>query len=434
LFKRSYFKQLAKNFSWMMLDQAIKILVGFLISVYVIRYLGPKDFGILSYATAIVGVLYPFATLGTDAILFRNMLKNKQGTFVYMDTTQVIRLAACVPLVFFVAILVAFVPGEKEFRGVLWLMLVGLIFDTSRVYKEYFLSNSQNKYIAISSISSVFASNFVKLLLILFGFSVVWFGFAYVVAKSLDFLSLRYIFRNKNKNKNKTRYLYSRSVASSMLRDSWPLIFTSFAGLLYLSVDQILVGNILGYEQLGIYSAGTKLVLVLYVVPSVISNILYPKVIALHKSDSTDSFVKKLEQVYFICLLMALVIFLFYLVFGRYLIDILFGAEYGDSVVILQIYSLSILFVFFNSMNNKLLMIDNLQKLMLSRNVFGLIVNAVLGISLIPKYGVVGAAIGTALAQIFLMLSYGMHKRTRYILWLQLKAFVYPYYFLKERK
>ena len=54
-------------------------------------------------------------------------------------------------------------------------------------------------------------------------------------------------------------------------------------------------------------------------------------------------------------------------------------------------YSLSFIFVFFNPINNKLLMIDNLQKIMLMRNFIGLTINLILNYVLIPKLGIVGA-------------------------------------------
>ena len=78
-------------------------------------------------------------------------------------------------------------------------------------------------------------------------------------------------------------------------------------------------------------------------------------------------------------------------------------------------------------------MMDNLQKLMLGRNILGLGVNVVFNILLIPLYGIKGAAIATVLTEMIVMLSYGLNNQTRYIMWLQLKTFVYPVVLFKSR-
>ena len=77
-------------------------------------------------------------------------------------------------------------------------------------------------------------------------------------------------------------------------------------------------------------------------------------------------------------------------------------------------------------------MIDNLQKLMLGRNIFGLAVNFLLNLLLIPMYGIKGAAIATVLSEVMIMLSYGLNRKTIYIMWLQLKSFVFPLQFVKR--
>ena len=98
-------KHYIRNFSWMMLEKIIKVFIGLSVGVYVVRYLGPKDFGILSYGLSIVGVLYPFATLGIDAILFRNIIQDKKNEAAIIYTAKMLRFYASICIVF-IALLV----------------------------------------------------------------------------------------------------------------------------------------------------------------------------------------------------------------------------------------------------------------------------------------------------------------------------------------
>jgi O-antigen/teichoic acid export membrane protein len=83
-------------------------------------------------------------------------------------------------------------------------------------------------------------------------------------------------------------------------------------------------------------------------------------------------------------------------------------------------------------MNNKLLMIENLQKLMLFRNLIGLSVNLILNFLLVPVYGMKGAAVATIISQLAIMISYYFNIKTRYIFGIQIKAVIYPLFLLRK--
>ncbi len=128
-----------KNFSWMMIENIVKILIGFTVTIYVVRYLGPKDFGLLSYALSIVGILQPFTTLGLDAILFRNIIKNKQDEKTLLYTALILRL---ITSIFFVIIVIyiIYIFNEKNniYLYLISLLLLGLVFNSFDVYRAYF--------------------------------------------------------------------------------------------------------------------------------------------------------------------------------------------------------------------------------------------------------------------------------------------------------
>jgi O-antigen/teichoic acid export membrane protein len=420
----------ATSLVWLILDNLVKIAVSFTVTIYVIRYLGPADFGLLSFALSIVGILYPIATLGMDAILFRDIIKYKSNERTLIKTAYTARFFAALPL-FLIASTVVYLYSENiVFVYMLMILSTGMIVDAFSVYKEYFAANNQNKYIAISSSLSNILSSGLKILFIFTKLGVVWFALAFVFQKIFNVLSLKYFYKKKTTLKTGD---YDKNIAKKMINDSWPLIFTSFSGLLYMSTDQILIEYFLDFEQVGLYAAAVKLIMFMYVIPSIISNIIYPKIIELHKKLSNSEFIKKLNLIYFSNLLIALSILLFFMLFGEWIILSLFGEEFRSSAEVLFIYSFGLVFVFFSANNNKLLMIGNLQKLMLGRNALGLILNIILNIILIPKYGINGAAFATVLTEIFILLSYGLNKKTKYIMYLQLRSFIYPFIYLKEK-
>ncbi len=422
-----------KSFSWMMLENIVKTFLGLVVTIYVIRYLGPTDFGLLSFGLSIVGILYPVTTLGLDAILFRNIIKNIENERTLIHTAKVLRLYTAILLTLIVSIYIYNLSLSGNLKCVLELLLLGLIIESFSIYKEYFSAIVRTKYIAISSIFSMLSSSILKIVFIVLKFNVVWFALAFLVQKIVNVMALKY-FYNKRSSVNSNMVVFDKMIAKDMLTDSWPLIFTSFTGLLYMYTDQLLIKYFLNLTQVGLYAGAVKLVMFFYVIPSIISNIIYPKIIKLREKLSKSEFVYKMSMIYFFNLFIACSILVVFMLFSERIVLFLLGEEFTSSSEVLLIYCFGLIFVFFQANNNKLLIMENLQKLMLSRNILGLSINFFLNIILIPKYGIKGAAFATVCTEIIIMMSYGLNDRTRYIMFLQLSAPFYPIYRLRKQK
>lgn len=118
-------KHYSKNFSWLMLENLVKVLIGFTVSVYVIRYLGPKDFGLISYTLSIVGILSPFASLGIDAILFRNLINDKDNEAKLIHTAKVMKFFASLVLVTISGVFIYLYSSNIDFIYIFFITLLG---------------------------------------------------------------------------------------------------------------------------------------------------------------------------------------------------------------------------------------------------------------------------------------------------------------------
>ncbi len=411
-------KHYIKNFSWLMLENILKILFGFLVSIYVIKYLGPKDFGLLSYLLSIIGIVTPFATLGTDAILFRNLIKNKEREKAFIQTTKTIRFLMSIFLSLLLFVIFYFYIDDKISKQIFAILLISLVLQSFTIYKEYFLAFEKVKYITFSSIISLVVTNLFRIFLIILKAKLIWFAVAYIIEKISNILSLRYFYK---KVSIKDKQLFDKKIAKEMIKDSWPLMFTSFAGVLYLQADQILIKYYLDYEAVGIYATAVKLIMFLYIIPSIIGNIYYPKMIKYYQNYEHKDYEKKLFGIYMIVYILSILFIIIFHFFGDYLVYIV-GEKYVKSLEILKLYSFVMIFMFFTQITNIVIMTENLQKMMLYRTYFGLLVNILTNIYLIPKYEIKGAVYSTLMSEMFVLLSYFFHKKTRFIFYLQIKT------------
>ena len=123
------------------------------------RYLGPNDFGLISYALSIIGILHPLSTLGLDAIIFRNIIRDKKNEKIIIKTSYLIRIVSGTILFLCTSLWFYFHGDNSVFNFIIFILAIGFILDAFVVYEGYFAAILQNKYISLSNIVSNIRSN-----------------------------------------------------------------------------------------------------------------------------------------------------------------------------------------------------------------------------------------------------------------------------------
>ena len=411
------------NASWLMIDSFTKLAVGLLVNIYIIRYLGPSDYGYLSLCLGAVALLYPFATLGTDPILFRDLIQSRNRTKLIMFTGLILRLGLFVTVAIVALFLSIFIVDVSAVRFLFLLFLIVLLIDCAEVYRAYFSAIERVKFIAIAGFLSTLISAIVGVGFVWLELPLIWFAVPYIVQRAVKFFVLRFYFKSQ---KVLGALSFNKNYGIALASNSWPLAFSSFAGIAYLYFDQFAISYFMSSDDVGVYAGVTKFVIVLSVLPSIVSNVVYPRMIEYSRSFSEPEFELWLESIYFKFLLVGLAFVAGFWFLGDTLINGTLGADYLEGVEVLKVYSVSLVMAFFAATNTKILMIRNLQKVILARNVFGVLLNAILNVILIPSYGLIGAAVATVFSEFLVFMSYSLSKNTRGIFRLQVNALFYP--------
>jgi len=201
-------------------------------------------------------------------------------------------------------------------------------------------------------------------------------------------------------------------------------MISSGAILLYMRLDQVMIKNMISLEELGFYSVSIKIAESWYFIPMLISSVMYPLLIEAKKSN--DLYMHRLKQLFFSCIMVSLTCSVLLFIFSDFIIEILFGKLFSGSKITLSILSIGGIFVGMGYVNGKWMVIENFTKLSLIRNLLGLFINIFLNLYLIPKYGIIGAAISTVLSLAFASYFFFLIiKKTRKIFYLQTKSIFY---------
>lgn len=211
--------------------------------------------------------------------------------------------------------------------------------------------------------------------------------------------------------------------AKTLLADSWPLLLSGMAIMVYMKIDQIMLGQMLGDDAVGIYSAAVRISEVWYFIPMMIVASVFPAILEAKKRDEAQ-YLQRLQRLYDLMVWLSVAIALPMTFVSTPIVVALFGSAYAESGTVLAIHIWASVFVFLGVASSQWFVAENRQILSFQRTVLGAVINMVLNYLLIPKFGVLGAAYATVLAQASVCLFYDLlQEETRPMFAMKLKSF-----------
>ncbi len=335
----------------------------------------PEQFGIFSYAIAFTSIFSGIAKLGLDDILVRNLVNDFDKKNIYLGTAFWLKLIGAFLTFGFIVIATLFTSNDATTNLYIYIIGGGIIFQSFEVIDFYFQSRVLSKFVSLCKIIQLIISSMLKIYFVLIGANLFWFVLVSLVDQFSLALSL-FIANRIRKIENFYKY-FEISVAKTLLKDSWPLILGSLFVMIFMRIDQIMIKEMLGAKEVGIYSVAVRLSEIWYFIPVVIANSLYPAIVNARKI-SKELYFKRLQRLYTLLVWLAIGIALPMTFFSNKLIILLYGTAYKDAGLVLMIHIWTGVFVFLGVAFSRYLTAENLTKKSLYRTLLGAISNILL--------------------------------------------------------
>jgi len=187
------------------------------------------------------------------------------------------------------------------------------------------------------------------------------------------------------------------ALTGKFLKQSWPLIISGMGVIIYMKTAQILLGQIKGNHEVGIYSVAARLAEVWYFVPMLVASSAFPKLVESHDQDE-QLYVARLQKLLNFVTWVAFAIALPTCLLSNFFVETLYGPEFARAGTMLSIHIWGCCFIFMGTILSKTLIIEGIYIFSLIRHALGAVVNIALNLILIPKYGGVGASIATVVS------------------------------------
>lgn len=386
-----------KNFIYNMLYQIFIFIVPLISIPYVSRRLGVENVGIYSYTYSIVYYFMLGTLLGINNYGVREISKlgeNKEKRNIKFTEIFTLQLTLGIVMLIIYNFLIFFV--FKEYKNIFViqnLFLISAILDINWLYfglEKFKMTISRNIIIKIMSLILIFTfvkdENDLNLYTFIMSFSTL--------------LSQIYLWLNLKK------YVKFSKIEINNLKKVFKSCLILFIPVLSYSIyrvmDKTMLGALCGTKALGLYENAEKIINIPVSIITALGTVMLP---SMSKENTKEEFYKKIYFSFKLCLFIILPI-----AFGLFVISndfsvIFFGSEFKESGIIIRLLIPSFIFSSIaNVIRTNYLIPKKLDKIYVTSTVLGAVINFLINITLIPKFGYFGACIGTVCAEFFVML------------------------------
>jgi PST family polysaccharide transporter len=417
------FRNIIGNIGWLLGDKFIQIILGFVTISLLARHLGVQKYGTFSYALAFFGLLQPLSSVGLNTLVVREIVHYPNDKYKILGTTFNLQLLGGLLTLFLASVGIQLLrPDDHIIFNLIFILSLSNIVNAFQCIDLWFQSQVKARYTALSNNIS-YSSYFILTVILLFSNTTSLSLFAFSKFFNSVIKSSLLVYFYKKTNESIKLWTSSVILAKSFIRESYPLILSTFATTIYVKIDQIMIGQMLNDKVVGIYSVAAQISEIFYVIPVIILTSVSPAIYKAKKDLGEEVYYQRIKSLLRLLSLFAIIISISITLLSPALIFALFGQAFSDSGLILQIHTWASIFVFSGTGASCWFVAEHLTHLTFFRTLLGAILNILLNLYLIPKYEGVGAAIATIISYAFgSILANYFHTKTRKLFFLQINC------------
>lgn len=385
-----------KNASWIMIGHIIQMILSLIVGVITARYLGPSNYGLINYAAAYTAFFTSLCTLGLNSILVKEFIEHPEEEGKIIGSSLLMRAVSSFCSALIIILLVCFIDaGEKTTIAVVALCSIGVVFHIFETLKFWFQAHLNSKVTAMVALVAYGAMAAYKIILLALGKSVMYFAFA----SSVDYICVAVLLLFAYYKNGGKKLEFSMSVSKRMLKQSCHYIISGLMTAIYAQTDKLMLKQMLGEADVGYYSTATAVCSMWVFILSAIIDSLRPSIISAHGKDEA-LFVKRNKQLYAIVFYLSLFVSLMFQIFAPLVIRVLYGEAFLPAVTPLRIVTWYTAFSYLGVARNPWLVCKGRQKYL--KNIYGIaaVMNVILNLIFIPRFGASGAAAASLITQI----------------------------------
>lgn len=389
-------KRVIGNIKWIIACRLIQSVVSLVIGMLMARYLGPSNYGVINYASALVAFATPFMQLGLNSILVNEIIRYPEREGETVGTallTNMISSVVC--MVGVIAFAKITNNNDRQTVIVCALYCTVLFFQAFELFRYWFNAKLLSKYSSLSICVAYILASVYKCYLLITGKSIYWFA----LINSLDSVITAILFFVLYRRFNGQKLRFSAGRVKEMLRSGRPFIVSSLMITFFTQTDKIMLKMMLDETTTGYYSAAVTSATMFSFVYGAIIDSFRPMVLG-QKHVGDKKYENTVKTLYSVVIYISLAQCLAMTFFSDLIIAILYGEEFVPTAGVLRWVVWFTTFSYIGGIRSIWLQAEGKQRYLWIFNLAGAVLNVTLNWVLIPKLGMYGAAIASVVAQL----------------------------------
>lgn len=393
-------RRVAKNTGMLITGKTVDALIKLITIIFFARYLGASNFGIYSFIFAYLGFFVIITSLGLDRILVREISRDRAKADRFIGNAIIITIILSLVAVILACLIISFLHYSFNTKLLVCVASLTLLFSFSSLYGLIFEVNLMMEYPIFVHIVKDLLRLALFLYLIFLKAPLLWFIIVVVINCFPEF----FLFLRLSRKFIRPRFEIDLGLWKYFFKECWPIALIATFSYIDIRIDQLMLFQMKGAQALGYYSAAVRLPETLIIFPSAFMTSVFPLMSRYFKT--SKQFLTQAYTLSFKYMLMLIIpVAVGTTLLSKPIISLIYGEKFLASVPVLSILIWSTIFVFYGLIHYEILISVNKQRVYLLFAGIGAVVNVILNLMLIPRYGIVGASIATLISY---MLSAGL--------------------------
>lgn len=420
---RPLLRRLLGNSAWQLSDKVCRMGGAVLVGAYVARYLGPSQLGLLAYATALATLVSAIAQFGQGSVVVRDLIARPQDRPAILASSWLLRLCGALGAIVLSLVLSLLLRPGDERSAVVVLLIACMAFPQAWDVIDYdYQSRIDARSVVVARNLSFLILSAGRVLLVLLRAPLPWFALALSGETALSAVLLARAWRKAGWRVPLSAVDWSELRLLAVV--SWPLVIAGLSTSVYMRIDQVMLGRMLDNADVGLFAAAVRISEALYFLPLAIAASVAPALTAAH-ARSTPDYEHRFVKVTRLLVWAAIAVATCFTLFSRPIILGLYGARFAGAAAVLSIHTWGGVLVSLGVCSNLWLVNEGHLKYTMYQTLLGAATNFALNLFLIPRLGVIGAAVASCAGYfVAVTVTIAVLPKTRRLFYLQLASLV----------
>ncbi len=401
---------------WNMFSQIVGKLFGagstFLVTLLIARTYGAEGYGDFTKITTYIAFFYAFADFGLNAVYLQQARENKNAERDGWAGLLGLRILGSLFLIFAALAILAFIPQGRD-QGYTSLVRLGIILFSPAIIFQTLLTSANAifqkslRYDFSSIAVGIGSATTLVLLWFIIGSGVGASGILLSVGSLLvgSLVTALIALWYAKKIVGEVVISFKSRQMLAILLPAAPLGLAILFNLIYFHVDSLILALTRSTSEVGIYGLAYKVFEALLVFPVFFMNVVYPLMLKTTVGDliaSRDKFQNLLHRSLILLLVISCVLTVIMWIGAPLLV--LVRSDFAASIAVLRILSLGLPLFFVSALFFWALIALEKQKALVAVYGISMVLNIVLNLIFIPRYGYIAAAWITIVSEGFVLL------------------------------